>query len=732
MTMQPFLLSAILHKIGSIPVQFESDLVRARNLASLLAQEMHFEKTSCIRVGTAVSELTRNMIEHAQGGTVEFSIACRNNKSSGIVIIFRDRGPGIQNLQEIQSGSFVSKKGMGVGLSGSQRLMDDFDIKTQSGKGTTITATKWLPSFSPEPDSNQIRAIQQAFQKTIERGDASMMETINAQNIELIFLLKKIQERNEEIETINQELEETNKGVVALNRELEDKAIAIEKAKQQAELANKAKSEFLAHMSHEIRTPMNAILGFTEILQQKISDPTQQKYLEAISSGGKALLGIINDILDLSKIEAGKMELHFNSVNLHSLLNEVGQIFKHRTREKQIEFILEIDPKIPEGLVLDDVRLRQILINLAGNAVKFTHRGFVKLSARQADHAYEGNGINLLFIVEDSGIGIPQDQIETIFMAFEQQKDQDINKYGGTGLGLTITSRLIKMMDGNITVESNVNKGSRFIVKLSNIQIAGKETPKRHEDTEDTDDIIFKPATLLLADDIFTNRDLVKSMLENAPFKIIEAINGEEAIRAARIHLPDLILMDIKMPVLNGFEAIKILRKDEILKKIPVIAFTASALREDQNRILDAGFNGYLTKPLSRYQLISEFKKFIDYEIVEKNPPVESAKDLISAFYSEAPVKNLQVLINLICGDYYRKWQAIRNTFIMNEIIMFAKEIQWAGEEYKSRQLKSWGEIVEAQAAGFDMDELPVTLNQFTKIVDYYSALKNEQQQNYD
>ncbi|MEI8115841.1 MAG: ATP-binding protein, partial [Bacteroidia bacterium] len=252
--MPPFLLSATLHKVGSIPVQFESDVVRARNLGSLLAQEIKFDKTSSIRIGTAVSELSRNMIEHANGGQIEFFIAKRSDNSDGVVIVFKDRGQGIQRLDEIQNGTFVSRKGMGVGLSGSQRLMDDFDIQTQAGKGTEITIAKWLATFSPEISGNMLEAIKSAFNKTIERGDSSLVETINSQNNELLFLLKNLQERNEEIETINKELEDTNKGVLALNRELEDKALAIDKAKQQAEQANRAKSDFLAHMSHEIRT----------------------------------------------------------------------------------------------------------------------------------------------------------------------------------------------------------------------------------------------------------------------------------------------------------------------------------------------------------------------------------------------------------------------------------------------------------------------------------------------
>lgn len=726
MTMQPFLLSATLHKVGSIPIQFESDVVRARNLGSMLAQEMKFEKTSCIRIGTAVSELTRNMIEHANGGIVEFSIALRKDKSPGVVIVFRDKGKGISNLNDIQTGDFVLKKGMGVGLSGSQRLMDDFDIRTQPGKGTTITAAKWLPVFVSELSRSHIESIQQAFEKTIKRGDASMVDTINAQNNEVHYLLRTLQERNEQIEIINQELEETNKGVVALNRELEDKAIAIEKAKLQAEMASKAKSEFLAHMSHEIRTPMNAILGFTELLQQKISDPTHVKYLQAISSGGKALLGIINDILDLSKIEAGKMELHFHSVNLHALLNEVAQIFKHRTEEKQIEFLLEIDPAVPRALVLDDIRMRQILINLVGNAVKFTDQGFVKLIVKRYDKVLKDSETDLIFIVEDTGIGIPQDQIDLIFQAFEQQKNQDLNKYGGTGLGLTITSRLVSMMGGNITVESNLNKGSKFIVSLSNIQIADDNFSNQETLSVNVDNIKFKPSLLLLADDIHTNRDLVKSMLEDSNLNIIEAINGEEAIQMARQHLPDMILMDIKMPVMDGFQAITILKNDENLKQIPVVAFTASALKEDQIKILSAGFNGCLTKPVSKEDLITEFEKYLEFEDTSQQHTTEDHPSELHEYQDKLSGEALDKMLSMLGGDLFAKWETLRNTFIITEIITFAKETAALGQLYGAARLTAWGKKLDAEASAFDLDNLPGTLNQYPKIIEHYGKLRTQ------
>ncbi|HLP48873.1 MAG TPA: two-component regulator propeller domain-containing protein, partial [Candidatus Kapabacteria bacterium] len=244
-------------------------------------------------------------------------------------------------------------------------------------------------------------------------------------------------------------------------------------AKEMAERANRAKSEFLANMSHEIRTPMNAILGFTEILETEIIDDQHKHFLEAISSSGRTLLGLINDILDLSRIEAGKMELQLEPVNPPSVLNEIQQIFSHKIKENGLEFQVEVDPDLPESLLLDSLRIRQILFNLVGNAVKFTETGFIKLSVRKGEgNTADPGSVDIIFVIEDSGIGIPADQQRSIFEAFGQAKGHRAGKYGGAGLGLAITRRLTEMMGGKITVQSEEGKGTIFQVALKDIEIS--------------------------------------------------------------------------------------------------------------------------------------------------------------------------------------------------------------------------------------------------------------------
>ena len=400
-----------------------------------------------------------------------------------------------------------------------------------------------------------------------------------------------------------------------------------------AETANKAKSEFLANMSHEIRTPMNAILGFTEILQRLESDSKKSHYIETIQKSGHTLLNIINDILDLSKIESGKMELQYAAVSISSLFTELYNLFSQRIQDKGLVFEYFIDEKIPSSLILDEARLRQVLINLIGNSIKFTHSGVIKLKVMlQSIGEASTTHVNLKFIISDNGIGIPKEQQAQIFSAFTQVKKQKEALYGGTGLGLAITQRIMELMKGTISVTSKVGQGTTFNLCIPEVEIADTPAEAYHAENISVDAISFSPATILVVDDVDYNREVLATYLSEWKFRLYFAVNGQEAIDKAHKVNPDLILLDMKMPVMDGYEASEKLKSSKKTKNIPIIAVTAFALNQDEQQIRKF-CEGYLRKPVNQNELVKELIKHLTNEI--KKEPLKIEDNIVSEVHTQ-------------------------------------------------------------------------------------------------
>jgi len=531
------------------------------------------------------------------------------------------------------------------------------------------------------------------------------------------------------------------------NSRLHQQAAELNHARNIAEQANRAKSEFLANVSHEIRTPMNAILGFSEILLKETENPVHRRRLQNIRSAGKVLTALIDDILDLSKIEAGKFDICSEPVNFRDILNEVHQLFLHKFQEKGLYFKISVSEDVPDMLILDELRIRQILINLVGNAIKFTHQGYVEVKVRGERSEVRGQAftsdplpltsdLDLILEVRDTGIGIHEDCRGKIFESFCQQDGRITRQYGGTGLGLTITRKLAELMNGEVSVQSEVGKGSTFRVVLRGVETVSDlsqawPAESRRSVPEETD-VEFEPASVLLVDDVASNRELVKAYLEDAPFSVIEAENGDDALAVLAAcldgasadlqgleNLPNIILTDMKMPVKDGYELAKIIKNSDKFKHIPVIALSASVMRESEDT-LKCLCDGYIRKPFGKPELISEMKKHLPHR--EKKSKMNGEKNAaektpyINTLCPETAVR-LPELIHTLEDEFAPKWEEIRETLIFDEVGDFAEQVKAQGMKYGCQMLRYWGEKMLSHIQAFNMEELSMTFQRFPNLI---------------
>lgn len=520
------------------------------------------------------------------------------------------------------------------------------------------------------------------------------------------------------------ELLRTISGIVAnaFERKLMEQSILDERDK--ANQANKSKSEFLANMSHEIRTPMNAILGFSEALYHKLDNNEMKRMVKSVLNSGNMLLTLLNDILDLSKIEAGKLELSTQPVDILSIVNEIKLLFNDKATKKGIELNVYASHHFPEVLKLDEIRIKQVLFNLVGNAIKFTHRGYVNIHVGFT--RINSERCDLRIDVEDTGIGIQDTQMEMIFEAFRQQTDQSSKLYEGVGLGLAISKRLVEKMNGTISVKSRVEKGSTFSVVIPTTELKDS-VYKGGSAVTDYKHVEFENSNVLVVDDVFTNIEMVESFLARTNLVVSSAENGEIAMQILKYTVPDIILLDMRMPGLDGYEVAKLIKSDARLKHIPLIAFTASVFSSD--KIESSGlFDGFLYKPVSRKQLISELVKFLPCRVILESEAQNTTPLTNDVEKSLSLVKiPLSEVYDVLKSQFIPEWQNISQQLVLFEIESFANKLLDYGKSISASFIENYAQTLKGSLDSIDLESIKDQLAGFPIFVESVAKLvKNE------
>ncbi|MDA3894500.1 MAG: ATP-binding protein [Salinivirgaceae bacterium] len=524
------------------------------------------------------------------------------------------------------------------------------------------------------------------------------------------FLEQKVSERTYELENHKNNLESTVKTRTA----------ELVKAKERAEESDKLKSAFLANMSHEIRTPMNAIVGFSNLLAGVISDKAPRNYLDSIRSSTKSLLKLINDILDLSEIEAGKIELQNDWIETFSFFEDFRLFYNKKISESNLDFQIHLQNDLPASLFIDESRVRQLLDNIINNAIKFTTKGYVKLNVtcenkKERDEGHEV--IDLCLVIEDSGIGMEKKFQQRLFESFSQHEEKNTRKYSGTGLGCTITMKIIQLMSGTIEVFSEIGKGTKFTIVIPNILVSHSAILKKEIEEIDMATIVFDKAKLLIVDDTPFNHDYIEGILKDTKLEIRNAENGKEAYEIALAIIPDLIITDIKMSILNGFELLEKVKSNDILKAIPIIALSSQAMKKDQILIQQSGFSGYLLKPFRIEELYAELIKYLPYiKNEEKKKKDENIKSVV--YKGTIPSKTDKELIAVLEGEFMQIWEGFKEQQPMDEVEAFADKLLELNEKYYDANLKTYALKLKEAVTEFDIVNLLKYINDYTQLIE--------------
>jgi signal transduction histidine kinase/CheY-like chemotaxis protein len=585
------------NRLSTITLRNERDVVLARQRAREIAALLGFDNQEQIRLATATSEMARNAFRYARGGKVSFDIEI--GKTQVMAITISDTGPGIDNLSEIFEGRYRSTTGMGLGIVGTKRLMDNFEITSGPG-GTLVKMGKDLPFAAPALTTARLKDVSD---KISSKTPESPYEEIDRQNRELLKTLQELRARQEELALLNRELEDTNRGVVALYAELDERADYLRRASD-------LKTSFLSNISHEFRTPLNSIMSLARILLDRLDgDLTgdQETQVGFILESAKTLSEMVNDLLDLAKVEAGKVRIRVKTFEVMELFSALKGMLKPLLADNSSVDLVFVEGSNLPPLRTDEGKVSQILRNFISNAIKFTPQGEIKISAE-----LRGSG-SVLFEVTDTGIGIPPEHLETVFQEFSQIENPLQERYSGTGLGLPLCRKMALLLGGKVWVTSELGRGSSFFVELPVVYKGEADVAGSREEMPAPE--FSRPTVLLIAPDAQAF-SLIDPVFKTSEFQLIHVESLERAETWLQRHEPRAVVLDIEGLGNPGWDFLRFFPKPEDpAEQVPVIAVIAP---RDSTQALDSGAALAVSKPLEAASLLQDVRRVTRQEKPKK------------------------------------------------------------------------------------------------------------------